>query len=519
MSIDPRDRPTSPANRSTASPAGGGARAAVRRGRSVRGQGREGVGNNEASGAVPPPAIWQRLVTLGSSSELGDVLGHLLDPGWEPVGPPEIGDAIAGAAAQAAVLDYLDWCFATPNPAGAEATPAVLDSVRKVAGTAAREAAPAIAKLGPDALALFEAVFGNVSDDHQVATAVVHAHLLLGHWRGWEAERKAAADPQPTADRPAQPTDPNESFNRARSLLRRRRGERHGRAIAQQRRDVALAAVLDGTLASLWGGRVWFGWTHELEGTVLARPYAEGQSLVELLRLLPSHPFPLHQGYAEERRRWQEAVLPGRYVDFEALLRPRRDRVMRGPDVTTFLQGLASEGRELDPDDLRRRLETLPQPAREGVWLYLYFNAGQLGPALLGQAGTLLQIALLEAVESGMCWSRAVAEAVLDDLAYHPPSESAAREDFVAEAPPQAAPEEAESGELLAAAPENPGPPEAQIPLAVRARAATIVGQRLLDDPELSDLLTDTRSYCTRPAVRQWLDTLAPQQASPVPGR
>ena len=185
-------------------------------------------------------------------------------------------------------------------------------------------------------------------------------------------------------------------------------------------------------------------------------------------------------------------------MDFESLVQPHPDRLMRGPAVTSFMHGLANDGREFEPEDLAQGLSQLEPPAREQVWLYLYFNAGFVGPNLLGQGGAALQLAMLELADDDECWSREIAEALMDDLTYHPPA---------AGGMPDEGEEELAAGDSAqrqssAAAPE---PGEPRVPLAVRSQAATLLAKRLLDDPSLADLLADTIRYAGDTPVGRWL--------------
>ena len=444
---------------------------------------------------------WSRLNEIGANDDLREMLEHVLNPAWEGVGPAEVGEVMAQAAMQAAVLDYLDWYFAEPAPPGPEALPAVYRALAAAGTAIAKAPTPALDALGPDILMLLEQVLGDMQQDHPVATAVLHAHLLLATWM--HATRPAPADgpddllsprhpsSQRTERSDAATTGPEESrtnllYAAARRLLRKNAP------------DDALDRLLAGTLAALQGAPVWFGWSHEFAGTLLERPLQEGLALVALLRRVPSCPFPLLDRFEDEQRRWRDVVLTGRYVDFESLIQPHPDRMMRGPAVTSFMHGLASDGREFEPDDLAQGLSQLEPPAREQVWLYLYFNAGFVGPNLLGQGGAALQLALLELAGNDECWSREIAEALMDDLTYHPPA---------AGGMPDEGEEELEAGDSdrrqsSAAAP-DPGEP--RVPLAIRSQAATLLAKRLLDDPSLSNLLTDTIRYAGDTAVGRWL--------------
>ena len=171
---------------------------------------------------------------------------------------------------------------------------------------------------------------------------------------------------------------------------------------------------------------------------------------------------------------------------------------MRGPAVTSFMHGLADDGREFEPEDLAQGLSQLETPAREQVWLYLYFNAGFVGPNLLGQGGAALQLAMLELADNGECWSREIAEALMDDLTYHPPATGGM---------PDESDEELDAGDSdrRQSSAATPDPGEPRVPLAIRSQAATLLAKRLLDDPSLSNLLTDTIRYASDTAVARWL--------------
>ena len=428
---------------------------------------------------------WSRLNEIGANDDLRDMLEHVLNPGWEGVGPAEVGEVIAQAATQAAVLDYLDWYFAEPTPPGPEALPAVYRALAAAGAAVTKAPTPALDALGPDILMLLEQVLGDMKQDHPVATAVLHAHLLLATWMhttqplGPPEQAAAATDGR-------QESRTNHLYAAARQLLRK------------NAMDDALDHLLAGTLAALQGAPVWFGWSHEFAGTLLERPLQEGLALIALLRRVPSCPFPLLPRFADEQRRWRDVVLTGRYVDFESLIQPHPDRVMRGPAVTSFMHGLASDGREFEPEDLAQGLSQLEPPAREQVWLYLYFNAGFVGPNLLGQGGTALQLAMLELADDDECWSREIAEALMDDLTYHPPA---------AGGMPDEGEEELETGDSAQrqSSAATPEPGEPRVPLAVRSQAATLLAKRLLDDPSLADLLADTIRYARDTPVGRWL--------------
>ena len=171
---------------------------------------------------------------------------------------------------------------------------------------------------------------------------------------------------------------------------------------------------------------------------------------------------------------------------------------MRGPAVTSFMHGLANDGREFEPEDLAQGLSQLETPAREQVWLYLYFNAGFVGPNLLGQGGTALQLAMLELADNGECWSREIAEALMDDLTYHPPATGGMPDEGEEEL-------EASDSDRRQSSAAAPDPGEPRVPLAIRSQAATLLAKRLLDDPSLSNLLTDTIRYAGDSAVARWL--------------
>ncbi len=447
---------------------------------------------------------WSRLNEIGANDDLREMLEHVLNPGWEGVGPAEVGEVIAQTAMQAAVLDYLDWYFAEPTPPGPEALPAVYRALVAAGAAVTKAPTPALDALGPDILMLLEQVLGDMQQDHPVVTAVLHAHLLLATWMH-------TTQPLPT-DGPNDLLGPRHL--RAQQLGRTERSDaatggreesRSNLLYAEARRllrknapDDALDRLLAGTLAALQGAPLWFGWSHEFAGTLLERPLQEGLALVALLRRVPSCPFPLLARFADEQQRWRDVVLTGRYVDFESLIQPHPDRVMRGPAVTSFMHGLANDGREFEPEDLAQGLSQLEPPAREQVWLYLYFNAGFVGPNLLGQGGAALQLAMLELADDDECWSREIAEALMDDLTYHPPAAGGI---------PDEGEEELETGDSdrrqpSAAAPE---PGEPRVPLAVRSQAATLLAKRLLDDPSLADLLADTIRYAGDTPVGRWL--------------
>ncbi|MDE2993832.1 MAG: hypothetical protein OXU67_08110 [Chloroflexota bacterium] len=447
---------------------------------------------------------WSRLNEIGANDDLREMLEHVLNPGWEGVGPAEVGEIIAQAATQAAVLDYLDWYFAEPTPPGPEALPAVYRALVAAGTAVAKAPTPALAALGPDILMLLEQVLGDMQQDHPVATAVLHAHLLLATWM--QATQPAPADGPDDLLSPRQrhaqqlglaersntaATGPEESrsnllYAEARRLLRKNAP------------DDALDRLLAGTLAALQGAPLWFGWSHEFAGTLLERPLQEGLALVALLRRVPSCPFPLLARFADEQQRWRDVVLTGRYVDFESLVQPHPDRLMRGPAVTSFMHGLANDGREFEPEDLAQGLSQLEPPAREQVWLYLYFNAGFVGPNLLGQGGAALQLAMLELADDDECWSREIAEALMDDLTYHPPAAGGIPDEGEEEL---AASDSAQRQSSTAA----PEPGEPRVPLAVRSQAATLLAKRLLDDPTLADLLADTIRYAGDTPVGRWL--------------
>ncbi len=460
------------------------------------------AGEREAGEASRKLTItWSRLNEIGANDDLREMLEHVLNPAWEGVGPAEVGEVIAQAAMQAAVLDYLDWYFAEPSPPGTEALPAVYRALAAAGTAVAKAPTPALDALGPDILMLLEHVLGDMQQDHPVATAVLHAHLLLSTWMHATQPVSAAgsddrsdAHPQQlglTERSDAATAGPEESrtnllYAEARRLLRKNAP------------DDALDRLLAGTLAALQGAPVWFGWSHEFAGTLLERPLQEGLALVALLRRVPSCPFPLLARFADEQQRWRDVVLTGRYVDFESLIQPHTDRVMRGPAVTSFMHGLANDGREFEPEDLAQGLSELEPPAREQVWLYLYFNAGFVGPNLLGQGGAAVQLTLLELAGNGECWSREIAEALMDDLTYHPPATSGM---------PDEGEDELEAGdsERRQSSPAAPDPGEPRVPLAIRSQAATLLAKRLLDDPSLSNLLTDTIRYASDTSVARWL--------------
>ena len=444
---------------------------------------------------------WSRLNEIGANDDLREMLEHVLNPAWEGVGPAEVGEVIAQAAMQAAVLDYLDWYFAEPAPPGPESLPAVYRALAAAGTAVTKSPTPALDALGPDILMLLEQVLGDMQQDHPVATAVLHAHLLLATWM--HATQPTSTDgpdnrPSPRAQQlgltersDAATAGPEESqtnllYAEARRLLRKNAP------------DDALDRLLAGTLAALQGTPVWFGWSHEFAGTLLERPLQEGLALVALLRRVPSCPFPLLARFADEQQRWRDVVLTGRYVDFESLIQPHPDRVMRGPAVTSFMHGLANDGREFEPEDLAQGLSQLETPAREQVWLYLYFNAGFVGPNLLGQGGAALQLAMLELADNGECWSREIAEALMDDLTYHPPATGGMPDDGEDEL-------EASDSDRKQSSAAAPDPGEPRVPLAIRSQAATLLAKRLLDDPSLSNLLTDTIRYAGDSAVARWL--------------
>ncbi len=447
---------------------------------------------------------WSRLNEIGANDDLREMLEHVLNPAWEGVGPAEVGEVMAQAAMQAAVLDYLDWYFAEPAPPGPEALPAVYRALAAAGTAVAKAPTPALDALGPDILLLLEQVLGDIQQDHPVATAVLHAHLLLATWmqatqpvpadgsddllssRHLPAQQLGLTERSEVATAGPEESRTNLLYAEARQLLRKNAP------------DDALNRLLAGTLAALQGAPVWFGWSHEFAGTLLERPLQEGLALVALLRRVPSCPFPLLARFADEQRRWRDVVLTGRYVDFESLVQPHPDRVMRGPAVTSFMHGLANEGREFEPEDLAQGLSQLEPPAREQVWLYLYFNAGFVGPNLLGQGGAAVQLALLELAGNGECWSREIAEALMDDLTYHPPATGGMPDDGEDEL-------ETADSDRRQQTPAAPDAGEPRVPLAIRSQAATLLAKRLLDDPSLSNLLTDTIRYAGDTAVARWL--------------
>ena len=447
---------------------------------------------------------WSRLNEIGANDDLREMLEHVLNPAWEGVGLAEVGEVIAQAAMQAAVLDYLDWYFAEPAPPGPEALPAVYRALA-AAGTAVTKApTPALDALGPDILMLLEQVLGDMQQDHLVATAVLHAHLLLATWM--HATRPASGSSPDDRLSPRHPraqqlgvTERSEESTTAREESQTNFLYAEARHLLRKNApEDALDRLLAGTLAALQGAPVWFGWSHEFAGTLLERPLQEGLALVALLRRVPSCPFPLLARFADEQQRWRDVVLTGRYVDFESLIQPHPDRVMRGPAVTSFMHGLANDGREFEPEDLAQGLSELEPPAREQVWLYLYFNAGFVGPNLLGQGGAAVQLALLELAGNGECWSREIAEALMDDLTYHPPANGGMPDESDEEL-------EASDSDRRQSSPAAPDPGEPRVPLAIRSQAATLLAKRLLDDPSLSNLLTDTIRYATDTAVARWL--------------
>ena len=447
---------------------------------------------------------WSRLNEIGANDDLREMLEHVLNPAWDGVGPAEVGEVVAQAAMQAAVLDYLDWYFAEPAPPGPEALPAVYRALAAAGTAVAKAPTPALDALGPDILMLLEQVLGDMQQDHPVATAVLHAHLLLATWMD-------ATQPAP-ADGPDDPPDTGHSQAQQLGLTEQADAATAGpeesrtnllyaearRLLRKNAPEDALDRLLAGTLAALQGAPVWFGWSHEFAGTLLERPLQEGLALVALLRRVPSCPFPLLARFADEQQRWRDVVLTGRYVDFESLIQPHPDRVMRGPAVTSFMHGLADDGREFEPEDLAQGLSQLETPAREQVWLYLYFNAGFVGPNLLGQGGAALQLAMLELADNGECWSREIAEALMDDLTYHPPATGGM---------PDESDEELDAGDSdrRQSSAATPDPGEPRVPLAIRSQAATLLAKRLLDDPSLSNLLTDTIRYASDTAVARWL--------------
>ena len=234
---------------------------------------------------------WSRLSEIGANDDLREMLEHVLNPGWEGVGPAEVGDVIAQAAMQAAVLDYLDWYFAEPAPPDPDALPAVYQALAKAGDAVAKAPSPALDSLGPDILMLLDQVLGRVQQDHPVATAVLHAHLLLATWMDSTQPETANATESATIrspelrageDQQSQGTAPgdadqsraNRLYAEARLLLRK------------NATDDALDRLLAGTLAALQGAKLWFGWSHEFAGTLLERPLQEGLGLVALLRRL-----------------------------------------------------------------------------------------------------------------------------------------------------------------------------------------------------------------------------------------
>ena len=450
---------------------------------------------------------WDRLSAIGANTDLREMLEHVLDPSWEGIGPNEVGEVILQAATQAAVLDYLDWYFGAVSPPEPDALPAIYQAVVAGAASAVDAAVPEFASLGPDVIALLDQVLGQVPQDHPLATSVLQTHAVLATWRDREladgrAAGHAAQQPEATGSERAAVGQGGNAANRLYAAARQ--------ALRDDKVEVALEQMLAGTLAALQGARLWFGWNHEFAGKPLERPLQDGLALVALVRRIPSCPFPLRSRFEDEQHRWRDVVLTGRYVDFESLARPHTDQLMRGPTVTAFLRSLANDGRDLDSEDLVQSLSQLDSPAREQVWLYLYFNAAYIGPSLLGRSPIVLQLALLDLVDTGACWSREIAEALLDDLTYHPPAAgSGVMED--------GADESASDDSAEPPAPEgNPDGGEPRVPIAVRARAAAVLAQRLLDDPALGDVLADTMRYAGYTPVGRWLRSVAPGEPSPL---